>query len=159
MLAKVTSPEESVEMAAICLRLESALGLRTGMLQVELMIETPQSIFNVRGELNLLPLVAAAQGRCVGAHFGTYDYTAGRGITAAHQHMMHFACDFAKEAMQVAYAGTGIWLSDGARNILPAPVHPGGVNASSLMSGQSEDTLREAHTGRKLHFEHVRHSL
>ena len=158
-LPKVTIPEESAALAAVCSRLESALGLRAGMLQVELMIETPQSIFNARGELNLLPLAAAAQGRCVGAHFGTYDYTAGRGITAAHQHMMHFACGFAKEAMQVAYAGTGIWLSDGATNILPVPVHPGGENTSSLTAGKIEDNRRAVHTAWKLHFEHVRHSL
>ncbi|HEX9345852.1 MAG TPA: hypothetical protein VF900_07985, partial [Candidatus Acidoferrum sp.] len=158
-LPKVTIPEESAALAAVCSRLESALGLRAGMLQVELMIETPQSIFNARGELNLLPLAAAAQGRCVGAHFGTYDYTAGRGITAAHQHMMHFACDFAKEAMQVAYAGTGIWLSDGATNILPVPVHRGGENTSSLTAGKIEDNRRVVHTAWKLHFEHVRHSL
>ena len=158
-LPKVTIPEESAALAAVCSRLESALGLRAGILQVELMIETPQSIFNARGELNLLPLAAAAQGRCVGAHFGTYDYTAGRGITAAHQHMMHFACDFAKEAMQVAYAGTGIWLSDGATNILPVPVHPGGENVSSLTAGKIEDNRRVVHTAWKLHFEHVRHSL
>jgi hypothetical protein len=37
--------------------------------------------------------------------------------------MTHFACDFAREAMQVAFAGTGIWLSDGATNILPVAVH------------------------------------
>jgi len=158
-LPKVTIPEESAALAAICSRLESALGLRAGMLQVELMIETPQSIFNARGELNLLPLAAAAQGRCVGAHFGTYDYTAGRGITAAHQHMMHFACDFAKEAMQVAYAGTGIWLSDGATNILPVPVHHSGANASPLTAGQIEDNRRAVHAAWKLHFEHIRHSL
>ena len=105
------------------------------------MIETPQSIFNERGELNLLPLAAAAQGRCVGAHFGTYDYTAGRGITAAHQHMMHLACDFAKEAMQVV------------------PVHHIGTTASPLTAGQIEDNRRAVHQAWKLHFEHIRHSL
>jgi hypothetical protein len=73
--------------------------------------------------------------------------------------MMHFACDFAKEAMQVAYAGTGIWLSDGATNILPVPVHPGGENVSSLTAGKIEDNRRVVHTAWKLHFEHVRHSL
>jgi hypothetical protein len=123
------------------------------------MIETPQSIFKERGELNLLPLAAAAQGRCVGAHFGTYDYTAGRGITAAHQHMLHFACDFAKEAMQVAYAGTGIWLSDGATNILPVPVHHVGLSGPPLTSVQIEDNLRAVHQAWRLHFEHIRHSL
>jgi hypothetical protein len=158
-LPKVTIPEESAALAAVCSRLESALGLRAGTLLVEIMVETPQSIFNERGELNLLPLAAAAQGRCVGAHFGTYDYTAGRGITAAHQHMMHFACDFAKEAMQVAYAGTGIWLSDGATNILPVPVHHMGADSPPLTDGQTEDNRRAVRQAWRLHFEHIRHSL
>jgi citrate lyase beta subunit len=158
-LPKVTIPEESAALAAVCSRLESALGLGAPTLQVELMIETPQSIFNERGELNLLPLAAAAQGRCVGAHFGTYDYTAGRGITATHQHMLHLACDFAKEAMQVAYAGTGIWLSDGATNILPVPIHRGGAHSAPLTTKQSEENHKAVHHAWKLHFEHIRHSL
>src|SRR5438034_775647 len=80
-------------------------------------------------------------GRIVTAHFGTYDYTAACGITAAHQHMRHPACDFAKHVMQVALAGTGIWLSDGATNVMPIG-------------------SREAvHRAWRLHFEHVRHSL
>ena len=158
-LPKVAIPEESAALAAVCSRLESTLDLPAGTLQIELMIETPQSIFNERGELNLLPLAAAARGRCVGAHFGTYDYTAGRGITAAHQHMLHFACDFAKEAMQVAYAGTGIWLSDGATNILPVPVHHGGAHSSSLTTRQNEENHKAVHQAWKLHFEHIRHSL
>ena len=45
-----------------------------------------------------------------GAHFGTYDYTALCGITAAWQHMRHQACDFAKHMMQVALAQTGVAL-------------------------------------------------
>jgi citrate lyase beta subunit len=158
-LPKVSIAEESAALAAVCSRLESALDLRPGTLQIELMIETPQSIFSARGGLNLLPLAAAAQGRCVGAHFGTYDYTAGRGITAAHQHMMHLACDFAKEAMQVAYAGTGIWLSDGATNILPVPVHPGGATVSALTTKHSEENHKAVHHAWKLHFAHIRHSL
>ena len=158
-LPKVTIPEESATLSAVCLRLERSLGLGANSLQIELMIETPQSIFNERGELNLPPLAVAAQGRCVGAHFGTYDYTAGRGITATHQHMLHPACDFAKEAMQVAYAGTGIWLSDGATNILPVPVHHAGPRGHSLTHVQLEDNRRAVHQAWKLHFEHIRHSL
>ncbi|HYK38670.1 MAG TPA: hypothetical protein VEU98_01520, partial [Candidatus Eremiobacteraceae bacterium] len=124
-----------------------------------LMIETPQSIFDRHGQVNLLPLAAALEGRCAAAHFGTYDYTAGRGITAAHQHMLHFACDFAREAMQVAYAGTGIWLSDGATNILPVPVHPSGGGPSKLSAMQITENRRSVHQAWKLHFEHIRHSL
>ena len=158
-LPKVTIPEESAALAALCSRLEAALHLPANLLRVELMIETPQSIFNDRGQVNLLPLAAALQGRCTAAHFGTYDYTAGRGITAAHQHMLHFACDFAREAMQVAYAGTGIWLSDGATNILPVPVHPSGGDPSKLSAVQITENRRAVHQAWKLHFDHIRHSL
>ncbi len=158
-LPKVTIPEQSAALAEVCARLESALRLPVNILRVELMIETPQSIFNDRGEVNLLPLASGLQGRCVAAHFGTYDYTAGRGITAAHQHMTHFACDFAREVMQVAYAGTGLWLSDGATNILPVPVHSSGGNPSKLSAVQISENRRAVHQAWRLHFEHIRHSL
>lgn len=158
-LPKVTIPEESAALAAVCERLESALRLPPNTLRVELMIETPQSIFNERGEVNLLPIASGLQGRCVAAHFGTYDYTAGRGITAAHQHMTHFACDFAREVMQVALAGTGIWLSDGATNILPVPVHPPGDHPSRLSAVEISENRRAVHQAWRLHFEHIRHSL
>ena len=158
-LPKVTIPEESGALAAVCSRLETALGLPAKTLKIELMIETPQSIFNADGEVNLLPLANALDGRCVGAHFGTYDYTAGRGITAAHQHMMHLACDFAREVMQVAFAGTGIWLSDGATNILPVPIHPAGNSPSKLSAAEIDENRDAVHRAWKLHFEHIRHSL
>jgi hypothetical protein len=54
-----------------------------------------------------------------GLHFGTYDYTAGCGLGAAHQHLAHGACDFARHVMQVSAAGTGVRLSDGSTNVLP----------------------------------------
>jgi citrate lyase beta subunit len=82
-------------------------------LKIELMIETPESIFAIR------ELVAAAGGRCRGAHFGAYDYTAALDIAANHQALDHPACDFARSYMQAALAGSGIMLSDGALNILP----------------------------------------
>ena len=37
--------------------------------------------------------------------------------------MRHPACDFAKHMMQVALAQTGVWLSDGATNIMPIAPH------------------------------------
>jgi hypothetical protein len=158
-LPKITIPEESAALAAICSHLESSLGLRQDTLRIELMIETTQSIFNESGQVNLLPLVIAAQGRCVAAHFGTYDYTAGRGITAAYQEMTHFACDFAREIMQVALAGTGLWLSDGATNILPVPVHQPRDNATKLSANQLADNRAAVHRAWKLHFDHIHHSL
>lgn len=158
-LPKVVIPEEAAALAKICARLEPALALTPNTLRIELMIETPQSIFNERGQVNLLPLVSASEGRCVAAHFGTYDYTAGRNITAAYQHMTHFACDFAREVMQVALAGTGVWLSDGATNVLPVPLHNTAKNASSLTAEQITENRVAVHHAWKLHFDHIRHSL
>ncbi len=112
-----------------------------GTLRFELMIETTQSIFAADGSVALPRLIAEGGGRIVAAHFGTYDYTAACGITAAHQHMLHPACDFAKHVMQVALAGTGIWLSDGATNIMP-------IGSREVV-----------HRAWRLHAEHVRHSL
>ena len=84
--------------------------LTTGALRFEIMIETTQSIFAEDGSVSLPRMVAEGRNRLVAAHFGTYDYTAACGITAAHQQMLHPACDFARHVMQVALAGTGIWL-------------------------------------------------
>lgn len=158
-LPKITIPEESAALAGICSRLESELGLQNGVLRIELMIETPQSVFNERGQVNLLPLARAAQGRCVAAHFGTYDYTAGRGITAAYQHMTHLACDFAREVMQVAFAGTGIWLSDGATNILPVPLHHRVKDGAPLTEKETAENRSAVRHAWKLHFDHIQHSL
>jgi hypothetical protein len=64
-------------------------------------------------------IVRAAGPRCVGLHFGTYDYTAGLGISAGYQSLDHPAADHAKAVMQVAAAQTGIVISDGSTNVLP----------------------------------------
>ncbi len=106
-LPKVTIPEQVAALADLFDRLEPALGLEIGSLRLEIMIETPQSILNERGQSNLPLLASAARGRCVAAHFGTYDYTASCNITAEHQSMTHPACDFAKHMMQVRLRGHG----------------------------------------------------
>jgi hypothetical protein len=123
-----------------------------------MMIETTQSIINSRGELALPLLLRAARRRCTAAHFGTYDYTAGCQITAAHQHMLHPACDFAKHMMQVSFAGTGVWLSDGATNIMPVAPHRA-PEGQRLTAEQAEENRRTVHRAWRLHFDHVRHSL
>jgi hypothetical protein len=55
--------------------------------------------------------------------------------------MLHPVCDFAKHVMQVALAGTGVRLSDGATNLLP-------IGSREVV-----------HRAWRLHAEHVRHSL
>jgi hypothetical protein len=140
-LPKVTIPEQVTALVELFELLERRLGLPAGALRFELMVETTQAIVGHEGHVRLPLLVAAGRGRCVAAHFGTYDYTAGCNITAAHQHMAHPACDFAKHVMQVSLAGTGVMLSDGATNVMPIG---------------SRDVV---HRAWKLHYDHVRHSL
>jgi citrate lyase beta subunit len=96
-------------------------------LRFEIQIETTQSIVDPTGRLAIPGFIAAGRGRVSGLHFGTYDYTAGCGLGAAHQHLAHGACDFARNVMQVSAAGTGVRLSDGSTNILPVgdTVHEG----------------------------------
>ncbi len=157
-LPKVTIPEQVAALADLFELLEKALGLQEGSLKMELMVETTQSIINWRGESGLPLLVASARGRCTAAHFGTYDYTASCQITAAHQHMTHPACDFARHVMQVALGGTGVWLSDGATNIMPVPVHRA-AGGASLTPEQEDENRRAVHRAWRLHYEHVQHSL
>ena len=158
-LPKITIPEQVSTLTALLAQLEKQTGLAEGSLKFEMMIETTQSIINHRGEINLPLLLAAAEGRCVAAHFGTYDYTAGCNITAAHQHMLHPACDFAKSMMQVSLAGTGIWLSDGATNIMPVAPHRFAEGGAPLTQGQIEENREVVHRAWKLHYSHIQHSL
>jgi len=157
-LPKVVIPEQPALMVKLLEVLEAALKLKEGTLRFELMIETTQAILNARGESNLPHLLDASGGRCVAAHFGTYDYTASCSITAAYQTMTHPVCDFAKHMMQVAFAGTGIWLSDGATNILPTPPHRV-EKGKRLTRAQSKANRNAVHRAWRLHYEQIQHSL
>jgi citrate lyase beta subunit len=158
-LPKITVPEQAGALADIFDSLEQHTGLAGGSLKMEMMIETTQSIINSRGEINLPLMLDATRGRCVAAHFGTYDYTASCSITAAHQHMMHPVCDFAKHMMQVSFAGTGIWLSDGATNIMPVAPHRFTEGGAPLTAEQIAENREVVHRAWKLHFDHIQHSL
>jgi citrate lyase beta subunit len=136
---KLTDPEQVMVYDEALGELESKLGLER--IPLELMMETPQMTIERNGIVGPQRYVLAGAGRVRGVHFGTYDYTASLSITAAHQSMTHPACDFARGVMQVALAGTGIWLSDGATNVMPV-----GDEAS-------------VHGAWRLHYTHVRHSL
>jgi citrate lyase beta subunit len=118
-LPKVTAVDQVSVAAEVLARLESAYGLPEKTLRFEVQIETAQSIVDVDGTLSVARIVHAADGRCSGLHYGTYDYSAGLGIAAAYQSMEHPAADLAKGLMQVSAAGTGVRLSDGSTNRLP----------------------------------------
>jgi citrate lyase beta subunit len=157
-LPKVTIPEQPAYLADVLEVLEVRLGLAAGALGFELMVEVPQAIVSADGGSALPHLLAAGRGRVSAAHFGTYDYTAGMGITAAHQHMRHGACDFAKHVMQVAFAGTGVWLSDGSTAVLPVPPQraAGGAALSEAQQHENRDVVQRAW---KLHYDDVQDSL
>ena len=157
-LPKITTPEQVAALADLFDLLEKQSGLASGALKMEMMIETTQSIINSEGRINLPLLLQAARGRCLAAHFGTYDYTASCSITAAHQHMMHPACDFAKHMMQVSFAGTGIWLSDGATNIMPVAPRRA-AEGKQLTQDQIDENRAVVHRAWKLHYDHIQHSL
>ena len=157
-LPKVVMPEQTAALSHLLEAMEPALGLEKGALRFEMMIETTQAILNAKGQSNLPLFLDAAGGRCIAAHFGTYDYTASCSITAAYQVMDHPACDFAKHMMQVAFAGTGIWLSDGATNVLPTPPHRA-EKGKKLSRAQQEENREAVYRAWRLHYGHIQHSL
>jgi citrate lyase beta subunit len=155
---KLMGPAHVASVARTCATLERRLRLPAHSLRLELMIETPQSILAIDGSSALRALVAAGEGRVTGAHFGTYDYTALCGISAAWQHMRHAACDFAKHMMQVGLAQSGIRLSDGATNIMPVPPRRRSA-ADALTDEQRRENLESVHRAWKTHYDDIRHSL
>ncbi|HET7388464.1 MAG TPA: aldolase [Nocardioidaceae bacterium] len=121
-LPKVTDVEQAQILSAACVQLESTHGLAP--LRVELQVETPESIMDADGAVPLPAMVAALHGRCLGLHYGTYDYSASLAIAAAYQSMEHPAADHAKAIMQVVAARCGgLQLSDGSTNVLPVGDH------------------------------------
>jgi citrate lyase beta subunit len=118
-LPKVTSVDQVEAMVVACRWIEQARGLADGTLRFEIQVETPQSILGPDGTALVARMIHAADGRCTGLHYGTYDYSASCGIAAEYQSMEHPAADHAKAIMQVAAAGTGVFLSDGSTNVLP----------------------------------------
>jgi citrate lyase beta subunit len=116
-LPKVTSVDQVEAMVLACECIEAGYGVEG--LRFEIQVETPQSILGPDGTALVARMIHAAQGRCTGLHYGTYDYSASCGIAAAYQSMEHPAADHAKAAMQVAAAGTGVFLSDGSTNVMP----------------------------------------
>jgi citrate lyase beta subunit len=118
-LPKVTSVEQVEAMVRCCDSLEGRLGLQGGAVGFEIQVETPQCVVGPDGTALVARMVHAAEGRCTGLHYGTYDYSASCGIAAGYQSMEHPVADHAKAVMQAAAAGTAVRLCDGSTNLLP----------------------------------------
>ncbi|MEU5612825.1 aldolase/citrate lyase family protein [Streptomyces sparsogenes] len=140
-LPKVTYAEQVTAMARLCGEFEKAHGLPAGRIGFEIQIETTQAVLGPDGRATVARMIDAAGGRVTGLHYGTFDYSASCGVSAAHQSMDHPVADHAKAVMQVAAAGTGVRLSDGSTNVLPV------------------GTTEQVHEAWRLHHRLVRRSL
>lgn len=158
-LPKIMHPGQVTALVRLFERLEERLQLRPGTLRLELMIELTQSILAPDGRSMLPRLLDAAEGRCFAAHFGTYDYTASYGITAAWQTMDHPACRAALDQMKLAFAGTGVFLSDGATNVMPVAPHREGPGGGPLTGPQREENDEVVHGAWRTAASHTRGSL
>ncbi|AYN42668.1 aldolase [Streptomyces dangxiongensis] len=118
-LPKVTYAEQVSAFVRLLEAFEEVHGPDAGRLGFEIQIETSQAILATDGTATVARMIQAAEGRATGLHYGTFDYSACLGVSAAHQAGDHPAADHAKAVMQVAAAGTGVRVCDGSTNVLP----------------------------------------
>lgn len=155
MLPKVTIPEQVSTMVRLFEIIEKKNNLAPGTLKMETMVEATQIIMDEEGRNPLMKIVRAGEGRLIAAHFGTYDYTASCGITAKYQTMAHPVCDFAHHMTKVALGGTGIFLSDGATNVMPIAPH----RDEKLTAKQKKENRESVHNAWRIGYNHSMHSL
>ena len=155
MLPKVTIPEQVTTLVQLFELIEKANNLPVGYLKMETMVEATQIVMDDEGRNPLFRIIKASRGRCIAAHFGTYDYTASAGITAKYQTMSHSVCDFAHHMTKVALGGTGVFLSDGATNVIPIGPHRG----DNLSFDELKENRDAVHNAWKTGYTHTMHSL
>ena len=148
-LPKIKRAEEVGILAKLLDEFESRKNLEYGAIKVEILIETPESIFAMKD------FVKAGNNRVNSAHFGAYDYTSSFGIVAEHQHLQHDSCKFARQMMQINLAPLGVRLSDSVTTEMPIPVHKG----EDLNEKQRQENRKAVHKAWRVHFNNVTHSL
>jgi len=119
-LAKVSAPAQVRAFVTAVEALEAAHGLPAGWLDVEVQVEVPALVVSATGTAAVAEVLEAAGGRCTGLHFGTYDFTAACAVPPGAQSLEHPLADHAKAVLQLAAAGTGVAVSDGSTNVVPA---------------------------------------
>ena len=155
MLPKVTIPEQVITLVRLFELIEKRNNLPPDTLKMETMVEATQIIMDDEGRNPLMKIIKASEGRCIAAHFGTYDYTASCGITARYQTMDHPVCDFAHHMTKVALGGTGIFLSDGATNVMPVAPNRG----EKLSKDKLKENMESVHNAWRTGYSHTMHSL
>jgi citrate lyase beta subunit len=154
-LPKVQAPEQPRTLARWMDRLEQRHGLARGSLRFEMMIETPQGLVGADGRFPLPAFLDASEGRCTGVHLGVYDFTAACGVAAAYQATVHPMCELARNLMKLACGGRGVFVSDGATNVLPVGPHQG----DAISEAQRAENRDAVHRAWRLSYARVRHAL
>jgi citrate lyase beta subunit len=140
---KVSTPAQVERFTRVLGDLESKLGRAPlGSLRFEVQVETPSAVLGADGAATAGRFLEAADGRVTAMHLGVFDYTASLGLMPWEGRLDHPANDFAREVLQVALAGTGVWISDGSSNVVPA-----------------SDRTEDVRAAWRVHADHVRHSL
>ena len=154
-LPKVTDAKQVKDLARRLSKIEKDRKLKKDSIGIELMIETPDAIFDKRGRVAVPGLIKAARGRCRSVHFGAYDYTAALGISASFQDIRHPACGFARSVIQAACAGTGVRVVDSVTTLMPVPI----FRDENLSDAQKAENRRSVHAGWLMHFQNVSASM
>ncbi|MFI5232530.1 MAG: DUF6986 family protein [Gemmatimonadales bacterium] len=157
-LPKVSAVAEVEEFDRFLSAREREHKLEEGSIELEVMIETPGIVLAADGRSPLPDLPKVGKTRVGGAIFGAYDYTSALGISASQQTLRHPACDFARNMMLVALAGSRIQLSDGATAVLPVPVHTA-PKGGALTPAQQGENRREVHAAWRIHRDNIRHAM
>ncbi len=155
MLPKVSIPEQIGALIKLFETIEANTEIESGAIKMEMMVETTQAVIDKDGKNPLRSFLEASKGRMIATAFGTYDYTAACNITAKYQDMGHAVCDFAHHFMKVSLGATGIWLSDGATNVMPIGPHRG----NNLTADQIAENKRVVFNNWKKAYNHTRYSL
>lgn len=155
MLPKVAIPEQVSALIKLFEIIEANTKIASGSLKMEMMVETTQAVIDKDGKNPLRSFLEASKGRMIATAFGTYDYTAACNITAKYQDMGHAVCDFAHHFMKVSLGATGIWLSDGATNVMPIGPHRG-INLTPEQLAENKAVV--FHNWKKA-YDHTRYSL
>ncbi|MFT7686257.1 MAG: hypothetical protein ACI9FB_001602 [Candidatus Azotimanducaceae bacterium] len=154
-LPKVISIEQVNVVCEFLEALELQWKLDSKSIQLELMLENVQCLFDESGCVLLPKFVEAGKGRVSGVILGTFDYTASGNIAAHYQTHTHASADFARQLMLSCLTGTDVGMSDGITNIMPIPPHKG----DKLSQEQINENVISVHEAWKLHFDNICHSL
>ncbi len=154
-LPKVTEAKQVKDLARRLSKIEKDRKVKKDSIGIELMIETPEAIYDKRGRVAIPGLIKAARGRCKSVHFGAYDYTAALGISASFQDIRHPACTFARSTIQAACSGLGVRVVDSVTTLMPVPVH----RNEDLTELQKAQNKQAVYAGWLRHFQNVSASM